>query len=91
LKASILDLLRSSGEQLDAQIAQALRIPMATVTPHVSQLCAAGEMTCCQVTRYLDGAKIEGTSCRLSCNMPPPARGRKPGAKKDTSPDMHAA
>jgi predicted transcriptional regulator len=91
MKTSILQFLKTSGEQLDAQIAQALRIPMATVTQHVSQLCAAGEVICCQVTRYLDGAKIEGTSCRLSCNMPPPARGRKPGAKKDTGPDMHAA
>ena len=35
-----------------------------------------------------DGKKIEGTSCRLSCDLPAPARGRKPGgAKKEADMD----
>ena len=38
-------------------------------------------------TYYVDGKKIEGTSCRLSCDLPAPARGRKPGAKKDPDAD----
>ena len=91
MNASILQLLKVRGEQLDAQIAAALGMSMTTVRRDVSQLCAAGDVICCKVTRYVDGAKIEGISCRLSCNMPAPASGRKPGAKKDTSPDTNAA
>jgi hypothetical protein len=87
MNAAILDFLKANGERLDAEIAQALQIPMALVTRDVSQLCAAGEVICCNVTRYIEGKKVEGVSCRLSCNVPPPARGRKPGAKREPGPE----
>jgi hypothetical protein len=83
MNASILDFLKANGERLDAEIAEALQIPMTLVTRHVSQLSAMGEVICCKVTRFIGGKPIEGVSCRLSCNAPPPARGRKPGAKRD--------
>lgn len=91
MNASILDFLKANGEQLDAQIAEALQMPMTLVTRHMSQLSSAGEVICCKVTRYIDGKPIEGVSCRLSCSVPPPARGRKPGAKRDASPEKHLA
>jgi hypothetical protein len=83
MNALILDFLKANGERLDAEIAAALQMPMTLVARHVSQLSAAGEVICCKVTRYLDGKPTEGVSCRLSCHLPPPARGRKPGAKRN--------
>lgn len=88
MNAAILKYLRANGEQLDAEIAQALRIPIAQLTPLVAQLSAAGDVICCKVTRFVDGKKIEGTSCRLSCDLPAPARGRKPGVKKEPHLDQ---
>jgi predicted transcriptional regulator len=91
MNASILDFLKANGERLDAEIAEALQVPVTLVTSHVSQLSSAGEVICCKVTRYIDGRKVEGVSCRLACNMPAPARGRKPGAKRGAGPDTNAA
>lgn len=82
MSAAILQYLKTNGEGLDLDIAKALRMPVTTVKSHVSQLSSAGEVICCLVTRYIDGKKIEGISCRLSGNVPTPARGPKPGAKR---------
>ena len=87
MNATILKFLRANGEQLDAEISLALHIPMAQLKVQVAQLSASGDVICCKVTRYVDGKKIEGTSCRLSCDLPAPARGRKPGVKKDPNAD----
>ena len=87
MNASILKHLRTNGEQLDADISQALGIPMAQLKKQVAELSASGDVICCQVTRFIDGKKIEGTSCRLSCDLPAPARGHKPGVKKDPDAD----
>ena len=85
MNASILKYLRSNGEQLDADIARALGITLAQLSTQVAELAATGDVICCKVTRFIDGKKIEGTSCRLSCDLPAPARGRKPGVKKSSS------
>ncbi len=89
MNASILKYLKSNGEQLDSEISQALSIPMAQLKTQVAQLSASGDVICCKVTRFIDGKKIEGTSCRLSCDLPAPARGRKPGVKKDPAAELH--
>lgn len=89
MNASILDFLKTNGEQLEAEIAKALHMPMTLVQSQVSQLSSAGEVICCKVTRYIDGKKIEGMSCRLSCNLPPHAPGPKPGAKRKPSPEIN--
>jgi hypothetical protein len=91
MNALILDFLKANGERLDAEIAAALQLPMSLVARHVAQLSAAGEVICCKVTRYLDGQPTEGVSCRLSCHLPPPARGRKPGAQRSASPPDNPA
>lgn len=88
MNASILKYLKSNGEQLDSEISLALSIPMAQLKTQVAQLSASGDVICCKVTRFIDGKKIEGTSCRLSCDLPAPARGRKPGVKKSSSSDL---
>lgn len=82
MSAPILQHLRTNGEQLDAEIAKALRMTQAQVNSHIAKLSAAGDVICCQVTRYVDGKKIEGVSCRLSVYVPPRATGPKPGAKR---------
>ncbi|MFZ4537406.1 hypothetical protein [Propionivibrio sp.] len=86
--ASILKFLRANGEQLDSEISLALDIPMAQLKTQVAQLSASGDVICCKVTRFIEGKKIEGISCRLSCDLPAPARGRKPGVKKDPNADL---
>ena len=87
MNAAILKYLKANGEQLDSEISQALNISMTQLRNQVAALSASGDVICCKVTRYVDGKKIDGTSCRLSCDLPAPARGRKPGAKKDPDAD----
>jgi DNA-binding Lrp family transcriptional regulator len=82
MNESILQFLRTNGEQLDAEIAKSLHVSKSVVLNHISQLSSAGEVICCQVTRYFGGKKIEGVSCRLSAYVPPKASGPKPGAKR---------
>ena len=91
MNTSILNFLRTNGEQLDAEIAKALHLPKTVVLGQISQLSAAGEVICCQVTRYFDGRKIEGVSCRLAAYVPPRATGPKPGAKRGVAPEASAA
>jgi len=90
MKANILQFLRTNGEQLDAEIAKALHISKTQVLNHIAELSAAGDVICCQTTRFLGGKKIEGVSCRLSAYVPPKATGPKPGAKRAASNAHHA-
>jgi hypothetical protein len=80
MTSEILRFLKSHGEQLDAQIAEALNIPMPHLQREIAQLSLANEIICCNLTRFVAGRKIEGVSCRLSCETPAAARGRKPAA-----------
>ncbi len=85
METAILQYLRANGEQLDADIAEALDIPHAQLQRQLSQLSAAGEVICCHVTRYSGEKKIEGMSYRLSAHVPPRAPGRKPGGAKQNA------
>ena len=91
MKTTILQFLRNNGEQLDAEIAKALHMPKTLVLNHISQLSSAGEVICCQVTRYFGGKPIEGVSCRLSAYVPPRASGPKPGAKRGAASEVNVA
>ena len=46
MNASILKFLRANGEQLDADISQALDIPMAQLKTLVQQFSASGDVSC---------------------------------------------
>lgn len=81
VNASILEFLKANGQRMEAEIADALKLPVSRVKNHVADLKSSGDIICCSVTRFDAGKKIEGISCRLSCYTPPPARGRKPGVK----------
>jgi hypothetical protein len=88
MNTSLFTFLKANGETLDADIALALKIPLAQLKRQVAELSASGDVICCNVTRFIEGKKIEGISCRLSCDLPAPARGRKPGVKKDANTDL---
>ena len=85
MNTSILQFLRSNGEQLDADIAKALHMTKPQVLNQIAELSALGEVICCRVTRFVGGKKVEGVSCRLSAYVPPKASGPKPGAKHSTN------
>lgn len=89
MKNRILSFLQGNGEKLDAQIARALNMSTSEVRQQITQLAHAHEVVCCNVTRFVEGNKIEGLSCRLSCEVPPATRGRKPeGTVPAPDPDL---
>ncbi|BAN35379.1 hypothetical protein SCD_n01558 [Sulfuricella denitrificans skB26] len=74
----ILQYLKKHGEQLDAEIAEAIGISLTDVRLHISELAAKGEVMACNSIRFEKGEKVEGIRCRISGYIPPAAPGRKP-------------
>ena len=79
---TILQYLKLNGEQLDADIAKALRLPLERVRTELQDLSAKGEVMTCFVTRFQGGRRIEGWSCRVAGFTPPVSPGRKPNPTK---------
>lgn len=76
MNALILDFLKTNGEGLDADIARALHLPVSQGEgPNRPR--GRGDLLPGDAIRR--GKKIEGICCRLSGNLPTPARGPKPG------------
>ena len=73
----ILQYLKTHGERLDTEIAEATGIPLATVHLHLSALAAKSEIMTCHSTRFVKGKKVEAIICRLAGFTPPAAPGRK--------------
>lgn len=73
----ILQYLETHGERLDAEIAAALGLSLATARTRLSQLAASREVMVCHSIRYEQGRPIEGIKCRLAGFIPPAAPGRK--------------
>lgn len=73
----ILQYLKTHGERLDSEIAEAVGSPLSNVHLHLSSLAAKGEVMVCLSTRFENGKKIEGIRCRLAGFIPPAAPGRK--------------
>ena len=44
MNASILEYLKNKGEQTDADVAKALRVPQALVQKHLAELSSSGEV-----------------------------------------------
>ncbi|MFA5825687.1 MAG: FaeA/PapI family transcriptional regulator [Gallionellaceae bacterium] len=78
---TILQYLKTHGERLDTEIAEAAGISVAKVRLHLSELTAKGEVMSCHSTRFEKGKKIEGLKCRLAGFTPPAAPGRKSKAQ----------
>lgn len=73
----ILQYLKTHGERLDAEIAEAVGVSLAKVRVHLLELTASGEVMSYQSTKFMNGKKIEGIRCRLAGFIPPTAPGRK--------------
>ncbi len=78
---AILKYMQQSGEQLDAEIAAATRIPLSVVRDHLTTLSARGDVVVCRSTRFTKGKKTEGMLCRIAGFIPAASPGRKSGAK----------
>lgn len=79
---AILQYLKHNGEQLDMDLARALRLPLDAVRADIQTLSAKGAVTSCFVTRYHAGKRIEGWTCRVSGYIPPAAPGRRSSSAK---------
>lgn len=77
----ILKHVKERGEQLDAEIAAATRIPLVDVRLYLSELSKRGDVIVCHSTRFIKGQKSEGMLCRIAGFIPTASPGRKPGAK----------
>lgn len=73
----ILQYLKTHGERLDTEIAEATGISLTDVRLHLSELAAKGEIMVCHLIKFEKGKKVEGISCRLAGFIPPAAPGRK--------------
>ncbi len=78
----ILQYLKAHGEQLDADIAKALKLPLERVRTELQGLSARGEVMTCHVTRFHGKRRIEGWACRVAGYTPPISPGRKPNPTK---------
>ena len=77
----ILQYLKKHGQKLDLEIAAATGISLPNVRNSLSDLSARGEISKCSVTRFNNGKPVQAVQCRISGYVPPPAPGRKVGAK----------
>jgi DNA-binding IclR family transcriptional regulator len=74
----VLKCLKKYGQRLDLEIAQEMKMPLATVRELLSGLSATGAVITCSLSRFEDGKQIDAWQCRMSGYVPPPAPGRKP-------------
>jgi hypothetical protein len=73
----ILDYLRANGEQTDAQIAKALKLPVAKVLDELAKLGKKGELITCDRIRMQHAKEVRETLYRAHGYIPP----RTPGPK----------
>lgn len=73
----ILQYLKTHGEKLDTEIADAVGIPLARTRVYLAELAAKCEIMVCDSIRFEKGKEIKRISCRLSGGTPK----AKPGAK----------
>jgi transcription initiation factor IIE alpha subunit len=81
----ILQYLKTHGERLDREIAEATGIPLAKVRLLLTELAEKREVMACHSIRFEKGKKIEGIRCRLTGFTPPAAPGRKSKAQLQLS------
>lgn len=74
----ILQYLKTHGERLDTEIAEAVGISVAKVRLQLEELAAQREIMVYHSIKFEKGKKIEGIRCRLAGFIPPAAPGRKP-------------
>lgn len=80
---TVLDFLKTHGDALDCEMVQSLKLSPSEVASQISKLSSAGDIICCKVTRFIQGRKIEGISCRIAGSVPKAAPGPKVGAARN--------
>ncbi|HZZ92424.1 MAG TPA: ArsR family transcriptional regulator [Usitatibacter sp.] len=78
----ILQCLKRHGQRLDLEIAQELRVPLATVRQHLAALAESREAIVCKTFQFEKGRRFEAWQGRVSGFVPPAAPGRKPKSKR---------
>lgn len=73
----ILQYLKTHGERLDAEIAEALGISLAKAQSYLSELTDKREIMTCHSIKFVNGNKVEGMTYRIAGFIPK----AKPGAK----------
>ncbi|MCB5184960.1 ArsR family transcriptional regulator [Methylobacillus gramineus] len=73
---AIVEHLEKYGEQIDKDIAQRTGLSLATVRTLLTEMEKSGEVVSCKITKYVDGKKVEGISCRLKGYIPKQSGGR---------------
>jgi hypothetical protein len=76
-EAQILQYLKTHGEKLDTEIADATGIPLAKTRLCLTELATKREIMLCDSIRFEKGKEIKAISCRISGFIPK----AKPGAK----------
>ena len=77
----ILQYLKKHGQRLDLEIAEELRVPLATVRQHLSALAESRQAILCKTIQFEKGRQFEAWQGRVSGFVPPAAPGRKPKSK----------
>jgi DNA-binding IclR family transcriptional regulator len=73
----VLECLKKYGQRLDVEIANELKMPLATVRERLAGLAATGAVITCSMTRFQGGKRTDAWQCRVSGYVPPLAPGRK--------------
>jgi len=73
-----LQCLKKHGQRMDLEIAQEMRMSLATVRQQLTALADRREAIVCKTIRYENGREVESWQCRVSGFIPPAAPGRKP-------------
>jgi transcription initiation factor IIE alpha subunit len=74
---TILQYLKTHGERMDTEIAQATGLTLSKVRTMLAELAAQREIMVCHSIRYENNKQIESIKCRLAGFIPPAAPGRK--------------
>ena len=72
-----LQCLKKHGQRLDFEIATEMRVPLATVRQHLTDLAERREAIVCKTIQFENGRQFEAWQGRLSGFVPPAAPGRK--------------
>ena len=76
-----LQCLKKHGQRLDKEIAKELRLSVAAVRAHLTELVDRREAIVCKTIQFENGRPVEAWQGRVSGFVPPPSPGRKPKPK----------
>lgn len=81
----LLKYLKKHGERFDMDIAEGTGMSIAIVRQYLAELAAKHEVVTYHTTRFVEGNKVVGVTCRLAAYTPPSSTGRKSKAQLNLS------